>query len=114
MSIAIASTISPVLMHKKASAVTIYGLPLYVYAVSLASIFTVTGILWDISWHTSIGRDKLLSPPHLLVYLGAVFAGLFSGVQVLWNTFKASPEVKKGLVKIWGFFYSSLGALYCI
>src|SRR5687767_14242631 len=83
--------------------VNIDGIPLYVYAVSLASILTVTGILWDISWHTTIGRDKFLSPPHLLIYLGAVFAGLFSGIQVLWNTFKGSPEAKKGLVKIWGF-----------
>src|SRR4051812_5995681 len=90
------------------------GIPLYVYAVSLASILTVAGVLWDISWHTSIGRDKLLSPPHLLVYLGAVFAGLFSGIQVIWNTFKGTAERKKGLVKIWGIFYSSLGGLFCI
>jgi hypothetical protein len=99
---------------KKASPISVEGIPLYVYAVSLASILTITGILWDISWHTTIGRDKFLSPPHLVIYMGAVFAGLFSGVQVLWNTFKASPETKKGLVKIWGFFYSSLGALFCI
>lgn len=84
------------------------------YAVSLASVFTVVGLLWDISWHISIGRDGLFAPPHLLIYMGAVFAGLFSGVQVLWNTFKAPADTKKGLVKIWGVFYSSLGALFCI
>ena len=94
--------------------VHIHGIPIYVYAVSIASIFTVAGVLWDISWHTTIGRDKFLSPPHILIYMGAVFAGLFSGIQVLWNTFKATTEAKKGLVKIWGFFYSSLGALFCI
>jgi hypothetical protein len=100
--------------QKKAILLTIDGIPLYVYAVSVASILTIVGILWDISWHTTIGRDKFLSPPHILIYMGAVFAGLFSGVQVLWNTFKASAAAKKGLVKIWGVFYSSLGALFCI
>lgn len=115
MSIVISPSATLVKAKKKAVFVTaIEGIPLYVYAVSLASILTVAGILWDISWHTTIGRDKFLSPPHLLIYLGAVFAGLFSGLQVLWNTFKASPEAKKGLVKIWGVFYSSLGALFCI
>jgi hypothetical protein len=94
--------------------ITLAGIPPYVFAVSLASLFTVAGVLWDISWHTSIGRDKLLSPPHLLIYAGAVFSGLFSGIQVLWNTFKGNAEIKKGLVKIWGVFYSSLGALFCI
>ena len=115
MSIVISPSVNSAKPRKNAAPVTtIEGIPLYVYAVSLASILTVTGILWDISWHTTIGRDKFLSPPHLLIYMGAVFGGLFSGIQVLWNTFKASPEAKKGLVKIWGFFYSSLGALFCI
>jgi hypothetical protein len=97
-----------------ARALAIAGIPVYVYAVSLASLLVIVGILWDISWHRSIGRDKLLSPPHNLIYLGAVFGGLFSGIQVLWNTFKADAVTKKGLVKIWGVFYGSLGALFCI
>ena len=88
--------------------------PLYIYAVSLASLFTVIGILWDISWHKSIGRDKFLSPPHILIYLGAIFAGLFSGIQVLVHTFRSGKEGKEGLVRVWGVFYSSLGALFCI
>jgi hypothetical protein len=95
-------------------AMSIAGIPVYVYAVSLASLLVILGIIWDISWHTTIGRDKLLSPPHNLIYLGAVFGGLFSGIQVLWNTFKADVTAKSGLVKVWGFFYSSLGALFCI
>lgn len=94
--------------------VSIAGIPLYTFAVTLASLFTIIGIMWDISWHITIGRDAFLSPPHLLIYLGAIFGGLFSGIQVLWNTFAAPAQTKKTLVKIWGFFYSSLGALFCI
>lgn len=93
---------------------TAIGIPLYVYAVSMASLFTIVGILWDISWHTTIGRDQFLSPPHLLIYLGAIFGGLFSGVQVIYNSFFAASTGKQSLVKIWGIFYSSLGALFCI
>lgn len=89
-------------------------IPLYIYAVSLASLFIVVGLFWDISWHKSIGRDGLLSPPHLLIYLGAILAGLVSGLQVLRNSFRPSSETKASLIKIWGIFYGSLGALFCI
>jgi hypothetical protein len=117
MSIAISSPSGFTRTHTKAEplkALSIAGIPVYVYAVSLASLLVILGIIWDISWHTTIGRDKLLSPPHLLIYLGAVFGGLFSGIQVLWNTFKADAVAKSGLVKVWGVFYSSLGAMFCI
>lgn len=89
-------------------------IPVYIYAVSLASLLTVVGILWDISWHRSIGRDKFLSPPHILIYLGAIFAGLFSGLQVLWNSFYRKEASKVTMIRVWGIFYSSLGSLFCI
>ena len=90
------------------------AIPVYLYAVSFASLFTIIGVLWDISWHTSIGRDRFLSPPHILIYLGAIFAGLFSGIQVLWNSFYRKDEARTGQIRVWGIFYSSLGALFCI
>lgn len=117
MSVAIphaGTTYSPKTRAVAPKALAVAGIPLYVYAVSLASLLVIVGILWDISWHKTIGRDKLLSPPHNLIYLGAVFGGLFSGFQVLWNTFKADSLTKQGLVKVWGFFYGSSGALFCI
>ena len=102
------------LIRKRWITVTPEGIPPYIFAVSLAAIFIIVGLIWDISWHMTVGRDKLLSPPHLLIYLGAVFGGLFSGIQVLWNTFRASAATKSKLIRMWGFFYSSLGALFCI
>src|SRR5258707_2336967 len=90
------------------------AIPLSIYAVSLASLLTIVGILWDISWHRSIGRDKFLSPPHILIYLGAIFAGLFSGIQVLWNSFYRTAASRSTLIRVWGIFYSSLGSLFCI
>src|ERR1700760_418328 len=90
------------------------SVPLSIYAVSLASLLTIVGILWDISWHRSIGRDKFLSPPHILVYLGAIFAGLFSGIQVVYNSFFRKEAAKAADVRVWGIFYSPLGSLFCI
>ncbi len=91
-----------------------FALPIYLYAVSLAALLTVVGVLWDISWHRSIGRDKFLSPPHMLIYLGAIFAGLFSGLQVLWNSIKRRETSRATEIRVWGIFYSPLGSLFCI
>ncbi|HEV7350446.1 hypothetical protein [Telluribacter sp.] len=99
---------------KEVATSTRLGLPAYVYAVVFSSFCVIAGIIWDICWHRSIGRDGLFSPPHLLVYLGAIVAGLFSGYQVLKTTFAGSDTQKSQSVKVWGFFYSSLGALFCI
>ncbi|MGI4750837.1 MAG: hypothetical protein ACRYFB_09395 [Janthinobacterium lividum] len=86
----------------------------YVYACVFSSICIVTGLIWDISWHTSIGRDGLFAPPHLVIYLGAILSGLFSGFQVLKTSFFSSAEEKSKAVNFWGVFYGSLGALFCI
>ncbi|MDR6808098.1 low affinity Fe/Cu permease [Dyadobacter sp. BE34] len=89
-------------------------IPVYIFATVFASFCVITGLIWDICWHMSIGRDGLLSPPHLVIYLGAVVAGLFSGYEILRKTFWGSDIEKAASVKIWGFFYSSLGSLFCV
>lgn len=88
--------------------------PTYVYASVFASLSIIIGLIWDISWHTSIGRDGLLSPPHLAIYLGAVIAGVFSGFKVLKISFWGSAEEKSASVRFWGIFYGSLGTMFCI
>ncbi len=90
------------------------GIPLYVYACVLASLSIFVGVLWDISWHMSIGRDGLFSAPHLLIYLGSAFAGTFAGYQCLKTSFWGTLEEKNRSVHFWGIFYSSLGGLFCI
>jgi hypothetical protein len=90
------------------------SIKLYIYAVTVAALFSAVGVLWDISWHASVGRDRFLTPPHILIYLGAIFGGLFSAIHVLINTFFTRPEKKGSFVKVWGFFDASLGSLFCI
>ncbi|MGB3586240.1 MAG: hypothetical protein WBA23_06860, partial [Tunicatimonas sp.] len=90
------------------------SVPVYLYATVLASVSIMVGLVWDISWHTSIGRDGLLSPPHLAIYFGGVLAGIFSGIRVLKVSFFGTPEEKRESIKFWSIFRGSLGALFCI
>ena len=84
--------------------------PLYYYLILLASTAIVIGIQWDISWHSTIGRDKLLSPPHLVVYIGGIICGLICTFIVFKNTF--FNKIKEG-VKFWG-FNAPLACWICI
>ncbi len=101
------------IQQPKAAKVSLVIQP-YVYASVFSSLCIIVGLIWDISWHTSIGRDGLLAPPHDVIYLGAVFAGLFSAYQVLRTTFFGTAAEKQASVKFWGIFYGPLGAMFCI
>jgi len=74
--------------------------PVYYYIILLATTAIAVGIQWDISWHSTIGRDKLLSPPHLVVYVGGIVCGLICSYVVFKNTFF---EQSSHVVKFWGF-----------
>ena len=38
--------------------------------------FGFPGLLWDVAWHRTIGRDSFLSPPHVFMYAGVAANGL--------------------------------------
>lgn len=89
------------------------GIPTYIYAVVFSSACIIVGLVWDIMWHMSIGRDGLFSPPHLVLYVGAIVAGLFSAYQIFSLTFSRNEREKSRNVRFWGIFYGSLGAMFC-
>ncbi|MFZ9046836.1 MAG: hypothetical protein ACO2ZZ_13340 [Cyclobacteriaceae bacterium] len=101
-------------LNQQELTIAIQGTPTYVYASVIASLSIIAGLIWDISWHISIGRDGLLSPPHLVIYFGAVVAGIFSGFKVLKTSFFSDQAEKEKAINFWGIFYGSLGALFCI
>ncbi|GAB3687367.1 hypothetical protein GCM10027592_00800 [Spirosoma flavus] len=86
----------------------------YIYAVVFSSFCVVMGLLWDIMWHMSIGRDGLLAPPHVVIYVGAIVAGLFSAYQILNLTFSRNHPGRTQAVPFWGVFYGPLGAMFCV
>jgi hypothetical protein len=87
---------------------------LTLYAVVAASAAIVIGLVWDISWHRTIGRDTFWSPPHLVSQGGAMLAGLACGFLVLRTSFAGTPEDKSRTVTFWKYFNGPLGAWVCI
>lgn len=47
------------------------------------------GTIWDIQWHQDVGPDTVFTAPHLLIYSGALFAGLSCLAVVLACTRRA-------------------------
>jgi hypothetical protein len=85
-----------------------------IYAVLLASASIVIGLIWDISWHRTIGRDTFWAPPHMLQQAGAIIAGLSCGYLALRTTFAGSAADRAMSVRFWRFFQAPLGAWVCI
>ena len=79
------------------------AVPWHILAVLFASTSMVVGVIWDISWHMTIGRDTFWTPAHLAIYVGGVVGGLASGYVVLKTTFAGSPEERAASVRFWGF-----------
>ena len=71
----------------------------HAYAVVAAAAMVVVGLLWDISWHMSIGRDTFWTPAHLAIYVGGVVGGLASGFVVLKTTFAGSASERDASVR---------------
>jgi hypothetical protein len=93
--------------------VTPAPVPWYLYAVLLAATSTVVGVIWDISWHRSIGRDTFWTPAHMAIYLGGVLAGSACGFLVLRTTFAGTAGERAAGVRFWG-FRGPLGAWVAI
>jgi hypothetical protein len=87
--------------------------PWSIYSVLFASTSVILGVIWDISWHRSIGRDTFWTPAHLAIYLGGVVAGLTCGWVALQTTFAGSERDRGTAVRFWG-FSAPLGAWVCI
>src|SRR2546428_9338391 len=87
--------------------------PRHVWLILLAATSAIVGVIWDISWHRSIGRDSFWTPAHLAIYLGGVLAGGSCGWLVLRTTFAGSAAEREAGVHFWG-FRGPLGAWLCI
>ena len=89
------------------------ALPWYLTTMLVGSTSIVVGLLWDISWHMTIGRDTFWTPAHMAIYLGGVLAGLACGTLALKTTFAGTEEERATSVRFWG-FRAPLGAWVAI
>ena len=79
------------------------SLPWHCYAVIAGATSIIIGVLWDISWHRTIGRDTFWTPAHMAIYLGGILGGVTCGWLVIQSTFFSPPAGTDSEVKLWGF-----------
>ena len=63
----------------------------------------VFGLYLDLAWHQSFGHDSFWIPPHILIYMCGVFAGVSCGYMILHTTFGHSEAERGASVKVLGF-----------
>jgi hypothetical protein len=85
------------------SLASVSAVPWYVWSAVVAVTSTTIGLYWDISWHTSIGRDTFWTPAHMAIQFGAVLTGLSCAYLILHTTFAKNAAEKEASVQIWRF-----------
>src|SRR5579862_3257420 len=66
----------------------------------VGAVSIVVGVIWDISWHRTIGRDTFWTPAHLAIYLGGLLGGCLGGWLVLRTSFIDSGKARTASVRI--------------
>jgi hypothetical protein len=81
----------------------LFGSPWYCQLLVFAATCILVGIVWDISWHSTIGRDTFWTAAHICIHLGGTLGGLTCGWLVLQATFSKDPALANSGVRVWGF-----------
>ena len=77
--------------------------PWYFKLLIFGAMCIPIGTLWDISWHSTIGRDTFWTPAHIVTYMGGLIPGLVCGWIALKTHFWGTREERAGAVTFWGF-----------
>jgi hypothetical protein len=85
------------------------SIPWYVWCAVLGATSAMIGGHWDVSWHSSIGRDTFWTPAHIAIYMCGVLTGLAFGYLILTTTFNSQSPLRAASVRVLG-FYGPLGA----
>jgi hypothetical protein len=79
------------------------GVPWYIWCALAGITSVMIGVHWDISWHTSIGRDTFWTPAHVAIYMCGVLSGAAFGYLIFKTTFDSGAvELRAASVKIFG------------
>lgn len=81
-------------------------------SIVFSALISLAGISWDIQWHTFVGRDRTLIPPHIMMLTGIALGGLLSLAAVCLETawVRRKPQLTQYSTQFAGMFYGSLGA----
>ncbi len=78
------------------------NLPRSVYVAVAGLACLPIGLLWDISHHSTIGRDTFWTPAHILIQLGGIVPALLFGAIALKTTFRGTLQARDASVSFWG------------
>jgi hypothetical protein len=104
-----AATILPGVLPERTTRTNQGALPWYCLAAVLGATCIPIGALWDISWHSTIGRDTFWTPAHLTIHAGGLIPGFTAGWLALCATFFRKEQDRSTAVRL-GPFYAPLGA----
>src|SRR3569833_1526660 len=68
----------------------------------VASTTILVGLIWDISWHMTIGRDTFWTPAHMFIYIGGALSGCACGALAIKTTYFSEPEERSAATTLWG------------
>lgn len=91
----------PIASQSKAYAAST-AIPWTVWLMAAACTSAIIGAHWDISWHSSIGRDDFWTPAHMAIYLCGLFGGVSSGWLILSHTFGLGGAKSDATVNVFG------------
>jgi hypothetical protein len=71
-------------------------------ALLLGATSIIVGVIWDISWHSTVGRDTFWTSAHMAIYVGGVAGGVAGGWAALRATFGGSGPARAASIGVWG------------
>jgi hypothetical protein len=69
---------------------------LFLVVLCLYHIIARFGLAVDLQWHTDVGRDKLFTPPHIMILAGIVPTSIMLSSYIFWYSFISKQEEKVG------------------
>src|SRR6478735_12771791 len=93
----------PTLAETPAASTRGEKLPRAVYWAVAGLACLPVGMLWDISHHSTIGRDTFWTPAHIIIQLGGIVPALVFAAIALKTTFRGTLKERDASVSFWGF-----------
>ncbi len=69
---------------------------LFLVVLCLYHIIARFGLAVDLQWHTDVGRDKLFTPPHIMILAGIIPTSIMLSSYIFWYSFISKQDEKVG------------------
>ena len=69
---------------------------LFLIVLCLYHIIARFGLAVDLQWHTDVGRDKLFTPPHIMILAGIIPTSIMLSSYIFWYSFISKKDNKVG------------------